>query len=236
MLNPVIKALRSLQEVDARIYMLRKRRDDRPRVLEGKRRELVSAETKLAAHKESKLDSGRATDRANLELATAEEALQKLEVARNTAKSNKEYTLLTNQVGDKKLVISKAEDVVLGAMNQAEEIVARTPEFEADVARATRELAALTTEVEAEVERLDAELAALQTDRDERAGKIDPDALTRYDRVLEARAGSAMSEVINGACQECGMSLTPQEQNQVLKANGIVTCKSCARILFSDGE
>ena len=50
------------------------------------------------------------------------------------------------------------------------------------------------------------------------------------------RSGSAMAEVISGACQACGMKLTSQEHNQVLKSSGIVTCKSCARILYSEGE
>ncbi|MHC5021158.1 MAG: zinc ribbon domain-containing protein, partial [Planctomycetota bacterium] len=93
MKNPAITALRSLQEVDERIYSLRKRRDDRPRILESKRLEKESAEQKLAVHKEEKSEADREVDRANLDLATEEEALQKLEVARNTAKSNKDYQL-----------------------------------------------------------------------------------------------------------------------------------------------
>jgi predicted nucleic acid-binding Zn-ribbon protein len=234
MKNPAITALRSLQEVDERIYALRKRRDGRPKILESKRREQQTAERKLAEHKEAKSEAERSTDRANLDLATAEEALQKLEVGRNTAKSNKDYQLLTNQIGDKKLEISKMEDVVLTAMNTADEVAAHSPAFEAEVARATRELADLETEVKAEITRLDGEIATMQADRDARAAKVDPDALSRYDRVLEARAGSAMSEVISGACQACGMRLTSQEHNQVLKTSGIVTCKSCARILYSE--
>jgi predicted nucleic acid-binding Zn-ribbon protein len=236
MRNPAIRALCSLQEVDERVFALRKRRDSRPRILESKKRELAAAEKKLVTHKDEKSEADREVDRGNLDLATAEDALAKLEVNRNTAKSNKEYTVLTNEIGDKKLAISKAEDVALAAMSRAETVAGRTPEFEADVVRATRELADLAKDVEAEVERLNGEIATIDADRDERASKIDRDALSRYDRVLEARSGSAMAEVISGACQGCGMTLTPQEQNQVLKASGIVTCKSCARILYSEGE
>ena len=61
-----------------------------------------------------------------------------------------------------------------------------------------------------------------------------PDRLAEvYDRlVIRSRDGIAVAEVVNGACSACFMSLRPQMQMLVRKGQDIITCESCARILF----
>jgi predicted nucleic acid-binding Zn-ribbon protein len=232
--NPVIEALKALQYVDKQIWDLDRRRADRPRALEGKRRELAAKEQALAAHVDQRKAAEKDADRANLDLKTVEEQLQKLEVARNTAKTNAEYQAFTNQIGDRKHEISKHEDVVLAAIARVEEAVARTGGFEAEVRRVQGELAALEAEVQKEVAYIDERIGELRATRQGKAGGIEAEALARYDQILQKRAGQALAGVIRGACQGCGGTLTPQEQNRLLKDSGIVYCRHCSRILFND--
>ena len=232
--NPVIEALKALQYVDKQIWALERRRGDRPKALTGKRRELAAREQSQAGHLEEKKAVEKDTDRANLDLQSAEDALQKLEVARNTAKTNKEYQTLTNQIGDKKSEISKYEDAVLSAMNRGDEIGTLTAEFESEVARVTTELADLEREVQTEIADLDERIGELRGQREEKTAPIDAEARQRYERILEKRNGNAMAPVIRGACQGCGGTLTPQEQNTLLKDSGLVYCRHCARILYQE--
>lgn len=232
--NPVIEALKALQYVDKQIWDLDRRKADRPRALEGKRRELAAKEQALAAHLDQKKAADKDADRANLDLKTAEDQLQKLEVARNTAKTNAEYQAFTNQIGDRKHDVGTHEDVVLAAMARADELGAKTAGFEAEVKRVKAELAALEAEVAKEVAYIDERIGELRATRAEKAGPVDPEALARYGQILEKRAGQAMAGVVRGACQGCGGTLTPQEQNRLLKDSGIVYCRHCSRILFSE--
>jgi hypothetical protein len=176
------------------------------------------------------------TDRANLDLQSAEDALQKLEVARNTAKTNNEYQTLTNHIGDKKSEVSKYEDAVLSAMNRGDEIGVRTAEFDSEVVRVKAELADLEREVQAEISDLDERIGELRGQREEKTAPIDVEARQRYERILTKRNGNAMAPVIRGACQGCGGTLTPQEQNTLLKNSGLVYCRHCARILYPEDD
>lgn len=232
--NPVIEALKALQYVDKQIWDLDRRKADRPRALEGKRRELAAKAQALAAHVDQKKAADKEADRANLDLKTTEDQLQKLEVARNTARTNPEYQAFTNQIGDKKHEVGTLEDVVLAAMSRAEEAATKTAGFEAEVKRVKAELAVLEAEVGKEVAYIDERIGELRTTRAGKADGIDPEALARYAQILEKRAGQALAGVIRGACQGCGGTLTPQEQNRLLKDSGIVYCRHCSRILFND--
>lgn len=230
--NPVVEALKALQAVDKDVWALTRRRDERPKVLDAKRREVAQRRAVLAAQKEARLAQEKEGDKANLELKTAEEALKKFQVAMNTAKTNKEYQALQNQIGEKKAELGKYEDRVLAAMTKAEQIGAEYARLEADCKKTEAELAALDKEVQTEVADLDRRLAELQGKRDAVAQKIEPEALARYDQILKARGGQALALVIKGACQGCGKSLTPQDQNQLLKPSGLVYCRNCSRICY----
>ena len=47
-----------------------------------------------------------------------------------------------------------------------------------------------------------------------------------------SRDGIAVAAVINGSCSACFMSLRPQMQVEVKRGDQIITCESCARILY----
>ena len=47
-----------------------------------------------------------------------------------------------------------------------------------------------------------------------------------------SRDGIAVAEVVNGSCSACFMSLRPQMQLEIKTNDKIITCESCARILY----
>lgn len=54
-----------------------------------------------------------------------------------------------------------------------------------------------------------------------------------YNRLAQrSRDGIAVAEVINGSCSACNMALRPQMNVEVKRADSIVTCENCSRILF----
>ncbi len=54
-----------------------------------------------------------------------------------------------------------------------------------------------------------------------------------YNRLaLRSRDGIAVAEVVNGSCSACFMSLRPQMQVEIKRGDKIITCESCARILY----
>jgi predicted nucleic acid-binding Zn-ribbon protein len=65
------------------------------------------------------------------------------------------------------------------------------------------------------------------------ATRVKPDVLRRYG-TIRMRRGLAVVAVSNGTCLGCHMNIPPQLYNQLQRADAILTCPQCHRIIYWD--
>jgi uncharacterized protein len=108
----------------------------------------------------------------------------------------------------------------------------------ADVAKAASERDAVLAELgetadaaKTRLKELEDEIALALAEREKRAVGADKQILRRYDAVRSKR-GSGLSEILNGTCVACHISISPMLYQQIMRQQELHACPSCHRILY----
>ena len=166
------------------------------------------------------------------EVATIQTRLSKYKGQLTELKTNKEYQTMQHEIAVAESAIRSHEDRVLERMEEAENLARELKTADAEL---KTQQGAVATERKA----LDAEAAALQKTaeataaaRVEAAKALSPEALKLFDYVSKARKGLAVAEARDGGCTVCHVRMRPQMFNEVRRAEALVQCESCMRILY----
>jgi len=198
----------------------------------GDDKELVAAESKLAAQKEQLEDARKKQKSSEWELEDLQEKVRRIDskLYSGTTKDSKELVNLEKEVKSLKSQIRPKEDALLGLMSQVEEMEAKVKTAAVEIERLKREWEQRQETLRQRKSEVKTVLAKLREDRNGLGQQIDPEALNTYERLRLTR-GQAVVKVERGKCQGCHITV-PTSQWQKAKAGDLIQCTSCSKILY----
>lgn len=162
----------------------------------------------------------------------------------NSVKTNKEYSALLVEVNTFKSDKSKIEDEALGHLTKLDALRGEVAGADAKIEEQKKTLALAEGEVKAAESEIAQQLQEVTSRRDEAAKQVPDTAMTVFRKVSVLHDGEAMAVIIEESrkhkeysCGGCYIGLPVERVNAAMRRpEDVVTCPSCGRILYLDGE
>ena len=235
-LKAQISSLAELQKIDTEIYALKAEKALKPQEVKALEAEFEGKKQKLAEQEKSAQDLLKQRKDKELELATKEEGVKKLQGQLYSLKTNKEYQAMLQQIQDAKADASLVEDRILELLEQSEKSKQDAEKEKEKLKTEEQHFNAQKKEVEVKIKQIDERLAQLDAERARAVPNIELKILRQYERILVNRDGMAIAAVKDNACRGCNMSVPPQVINLIKMYERIITCEVCNRILYMPDE
>jgi len=229
-MKEIIEQLRTLNEIDVKIAMVRKDLERLPKELGEKQAPIKALKIQIEKLKTDIIQLKINADAAELDVKAGDEALKRLAQQMNFLKSSKEWDTVKRQMDAQRGWNKENENKELEILSQIEAKQADLDKLSAALTESESTAATESARVEKETGELQARMNELTAEREKISPGIPEKELTVYTRIAGTR-GVAIAYVKNGTCSLCYMRLPPQIQNLALLGRDLTCCPSCGRIL-----
>lgn len=230
--------LLELQEIDKEINALHQSQTDYPKEINNLKGELQDARDQLDAQQQRSEELEKDRRALERELSAIEEDLKKHQDRLYEVKTNKEYDALQIEIATLNDRKDQHETAILESIDTVEKIVEKLREdenyyreIEEDRQKRIDELTVKLNSVEKDVSAWKKKRSAIEPD-------VEPRPLSIYNSIRKVvKGGIAIVPVRKGACGGCYRQLSPQRLVEVRRADSIMRCESCGRLLvWNDDE
>lgn len=234
-MNPTLKALLALQEVDRQIFRVERELNTLPEELQRRETTLASRRARLDELKREVHETR--TRIKEIEHLTAGRRAHQRKLEQQSAAGKVDAALLASfehEIRNTKRTIADAENDILRMMMQVEEAEKEIATQGALFDEEERVFNEFKANVESETLAAEARREELLAKRAQvSADGIPPAQLEMYRGLLKTREGEALAELSSGICQGCFVNIPRNIVVRLARGAELVTCPSCDRILFS---
>ncbi len=230
-----MKALKELQSLDLEIMLLEQEKETLPG-------EMVDLKQKMDALEKdiSVLDGEIKTfvrERRGRESVLEEklQVLEKLRSQKNMVATNEAYTALLKEIERAEQEKIRVEEDILMYMERAEEAATLMEDKKSGFRDCSAGMKIMEEKNRIRIGELEGKLSGLYEERGGKKAQIDGGLLLRYEKIKKAKGGLALVSVSGGLCRGCFMELRLQVISELIKGE-LITCDSCSRLLYWDGE
>jgi predicted nucleic acid-binding Zn-ribbon protein len=231
-----LEQLLKLQEIDYDIGELERSKEYLPDMMENLRTEMTEAENNLETAKEAITEAKVAQNNLETDLADRESKLQKYQQQMMSIKTNKEYDALVAEIDSLKEEISQKETQLLETIDKIKVLEEKIGEYTEKAGQVKENNSKQLGILQEKVDSIGDKMNEKQVLRKEIKDAISKRTLSVYERVRRGKGGAVIAPVKRRACGACYSALTPKKVQEIRRADFILTCDNCGRMLYWNGD
>jgi predicted nucleic acid-binding Zn-ribbon protein len=237
-MGATLEALLELQDVELQIVDIRRQLAQKDRLVLRQAARLQAVREKLTAERETLRRTQMDVDELDVDLKGRSAQVSRLREHLNTVRTNKEYAAVLAQLNNEKADASRLEARALQLMEGVEIHRRTVTEREQDEQVEASRLADLEGQAGQSRRTFSQKLDELQRRREAIAARLDPEALSVFERLSERYEGEVMARIERThprrdefSCGGCHMTLSAEQANAAMVRDDVQNCRNCGRIL-----
>jgi predicted nucleic acid-binding Zn-ribbon protein len=227
-----MEMLLKLQGVDYDLGELERSKDYLPEMINNLERELTDTKSALEAAAQELKEQTLRHSSLDVEVATLNQELAKLQKQMMAIKTNKEYDALTNEIANRKVKISETEEEILKILANVDDLKEKIEEHKQKLEAAEKINAAQLVHLREELGSIEDKIKMKKGDRKNITVRIEKRLLATYERVRKGRGDQVVVAIKKRACGACYKGIPPQVIQEIRQADRVYTCDNCGRILI----
>jgi len=228
----LLKKLIELQELDTQILALKKQVSAIPTTLRKDQTKYEKAVRDLQSDQTAHHELEERGRQIQIDIESANEHVRQLKSRQGQIRRNVEYQALTGEIRHGEEDVQKHRLALEQQARLLQDVEGRIAERKTEVEVQRGELLARAHAGKKEIGELHQKLERCRKLRQDMVKGINHDALTMYTRVLKTRAPNVLVPVVDGICTGCNIQLPVQVLSDIMKADRLVICETCARVLY----
>lgn len=228
----ILATILDIQELDMQMIQLMRLKKDRQKELDNINRIKKDLMNQVSAKQTEILELKTSIRLGEGELKEIQEKSEKLESQQSTIKKVEEFNALSQEMAKADRERSQKEQMLSDLYDKQaleEEVLKNIKESLESTTESSR---VLENEIFERLGRINEEGQQLLVKREKLVENADPEVFSIYERLLKNKKDRVVVPIENRCCSGCHIVLTAQDENLVRKAERLIFCEHCSRILY----
>lgn len=223
--------LRTLHRIHRQRADLSSRLERGPRQIKAGEALVAAAAEKLDVAKRAVKAAKLVADEKQLQLSSREARINDLQGKLNTAASNREYSMLKEQIAADHQANLVLSDEVFEALERIDILEAEVAAAQSELDKQNEDQVARIADVNEKMTIVQADLANVETQLKNAEAAVPAAARADYKRLTDARGEDALAPVEDESCGGCYQTLTMQHM-ETLRMSLLSRCPNCNAFLY----
>ena len=229
-----MQELVELQNIDSKLKDLNDLLGDLPSKIDELNIEEDELQRSLIIKKERQKEIEVENQKNEVQVSSIDVKINNLKDQLFLVSNNKQYDALNNEIDYLKKKKSSLETDILNILEEKDSLIESINSLESNLESLTKDLLNRRGKLENAISISADEKLTLENKRLKQINSLEPNIVSLYEKVMEARDGLAVVNLVNTSCGGCGATIPMQKVTEIRAKIHFHRCDVCARFLYSE--